>query len=109
MNRILNFFIGGMKHQSTLISNFFKNTLLANSSHMLTNINAILKFLNVKKCDMLELDKCQTKKLFQSKSVEPDWRCNLIQELLSILDKQLFVDIDQQEVKQTLEYVSTFR
>ena len=48
MNRVLNFFISGIKHESTLISNFFKNVLTANSSHMLTNVNSILNFLNIK-------------------------------------------------------------
>ena len=67
MNRILNFFITGIKHQSTLISNFFRNVLIANSSHMLTNVNTILKFLDVKHNDLLELNKYQTKKLFQAK------------------------------------------
>ena len=109
MNRIMNFFISGIKHQSTLISNFFRNVLIANSSHMLTNVNTILTFLNVKHHDLLELNKYQTKKLFQAKIEKPDWRCDLIQELLSINDGQLFVDMDKSEVKQLLDYVSTFR
>ena len=76
---------------------------------MLTNINTILKFLNVKHIDMLQLNTSQKKKLFQSKSDKPDWRCELIQELLSILDKQFFVEIEQQEIKQLLEHISTQR
>ena len=109
MNRILNFFITGIKHQSTLISNFFRNVLIANSSHMLTNVNTILKFLDVKHNDLLELNKYQTKKLFQAKVEKPDWRCDLIQELLSINDGQLFVDMEQSDIKQLLDYVSTYR
>ena len=109
MNRIVNFFISGIKHQSALISNFFKNVLVAKSSHMLTNLNTIFNVLNVKHSDILELDKGTTKKLFQSMVEQSDWRCGLIQELLSINDKQLFVDMDQHEVKQLLDYVSTFR
>ena len=76
---------------------------------MLTNVNSILNFLNIKHCDLLDLNKGKIKELFQSKTEAPDWRCALIQELLSIYDKQLFVDMDHLEVKQLLEYVSTFR
>ena len=76
---------------------------------MLTNINTIFSVLNVKHSDIVELDKGTTKKLFQSMVEQSDWRCGLIQELLSIKDKQLFVDMDQHEVKQLLDYVSTFR
>ena len=99
MERIMNFFLCGIKHQSTLISNFFKNVLMANSSHMLTNVNTILKFLNVQYCDILELNKGQMNKIFQSKTEKPDWRCGLIQELLSINDNQLFIDMDQHELE----------
>ena len=109
MNRILIFFITGIKHQNTLISNFFRNVLIANSSHMLTNVNTILKFLDVKHNDLLELNKYQTKKLLQAKIEKPDWRCDFIQELLTINDGQLFVDMDQSSTKQLQDYVSTFR
>ena len=111
MERIINFFVSGIKHQSASISNFFKNVLVANSSHMLTNVSTILKFLNVHHYNILELNKSQVKKIFQSKIEKLDWRCGLIQELLSIKDNQLFIDIDmdQQEFKQLLDYISIFR
>ena len=76
---------------------------------MLTNVNTILTFLNVKHNDLLELNKYQTKKLLQAKIEKPDWRCDFIQELLTINDGQLFVDMDQSNTKQLLDYVSTFR
>ena len=46
MSRILNFFVSGLNHDNTIISDFFKNKLVSNSSYMLTNINAILTKFN---------------------------------------------------------------
>ena len=43
MSRILNFFVNGLNHDNNIISDFFKNTLISNSSYMLTNINTIIK------------------------------------------------------------------
>ena len=109
MNRILNFFVSGLKHSCTIISDFFKNVLLSNSSHMSTNINTILQYLNIRSSDLFHLNKSQLRLIFESKSGEIDWRCHLIRELLSIRDNQLSVDLNKNEIKIMLDYVSTFR
>ena len=109
MNRILNFFIAGIHHDSTLIANFFKDVLLSTSSHMSTNIQTILKYLDIKYSDFLDLNRLQTKQLFKNKSEEPDWRSGIIKELLTIRENQLYTNMTQGEVKMILDFASTLR
>ena len=108
MNRMMNFFVSGLKHSCTIISDFFKNVLLSNSSHMTTNINTILQYLNIRLSDLFNLNKSQIKLIFESKSDEIDWRCNFIRELLSIRENQLSADFRKNEINTMLDYVSAF-
>ena len=62
MFRMLNFIISGLNHNSDIITRFFKNMLLSNSSYMLTNLNKILNSFNLKYCDIFIMDKLQLKK-----------------------------------------------
>ena len=62
MNIMINFFISGLNHECILISNFFKNALISTSSHVSTNVNTILKYIDVKYSDFYDLNKRQTKK-----------------------------------------------
>ena len=101
--------MSGLNHTCNLISDFFKNVILSTSSHMSTNINTILQYLNIKSSDLFHLNKGQIKRLFEDKSGKPDWRCDFIKELLYIRENQLLVDFDSSEVKEVLDYVSTFR
>ena len=48
MFRMILFFLNGLNHESELISCFFKNTLLSNSSYMLVNVNSILNKYGIK-------------------------------------------------------------
>ena len=109
MNRILNFFTSGVNHNCALISDFFKNVLLSNSSHMSTNVNTILQFLNVNYSDLFNLNKGQIRQLFENKTDEPDWRCNFMKELLFIRENQHSIDLNENEIKMILEYLATYR
>ena len=111
MERMINFFICGINHKSSLISDFFKNTLLSKSSHMSMNVNTILKYLDISLCDILDLNKMITKKAFLNKLEEPDWRVGYVKELLHVRDGQSFIDlkIDQLDVTSMLNFMSTFR
>ena len=109
MSRILNFFVSGLKHNCSLISDFFKNVLLSTSSHMSTNIHTILQYLNIISSDLFSLNKGQIRLRFENKSGEADWRCNFIKELLSIRENQLYVDLNKTEINKMLDYISTFR
>ena len=109
MNRILNFFTSGLNHNCAIISDFFKNVLLSTSSHMSKNVNTILQFLNVNSSDLFNLNKRQIRQLFENKTDEPDWRCHFIKELLFIREDQHSIDLNNNEIKMILNYVSTYR
>ena len=76
---------------------------------MSTNVNTILQFLNVNSSDLFNLNKRQIKQLFVNKTDEPDWRCHFIKELLFIREDQHSIDLNNNEIKMILNYVSTFR
>ena len=109
MNRMIGFFINGLNHESELISSFFKNTLLSNSSYMLVNINTILNKFKIKYIDLFCLKNNFVKKISNKYNINPDWRCNIIKELLSIRENQMSVILDQNEIKEMLYYISTDR
>ena len=109
MNRILGFFIHGLHYENSFISSFFKNTLISNSSYMLVNINSILKRYNMKYIDLFSMDKSDVNRIIKCSILEPDWRCNIIKELLCLRENQNFCNLDQTEVKEMLYYISTYR
>ena len=109
MSRILNFFTRGLNHESNIISDFLKNTLTANSSYMLTNINTILNKYNLKYHDLFSINKAHIKKVIQTYNGEQDWRSSLVKELLSMRDKQCVSLLDHTEVKKMLLDVTTLR
>ena len=55
------------------------------------------------------LKKHEVKRIFQTNKTEPDWRANMIEELLNIRENQLECDLDQNEFKEILQYVCIFR
>ena len=109
MDRILGFFIKGINHDNAIMSNFFKNSLLSNSSYMLTNINTILNRHNIKYIDLFSMDKHEVKRKFKNCNVGTDWRCDSVKELLCLREGQSFCILDLTEIKDMLYYVSTYR
>ena len=111
MKRIMIFFISGINHKCQVISNFFRNSLLSKSSHMYTNINTVMKYLNVSMIDIYNFSKVKTNQLFKSKADSPDWRAQYIRQLLHVRDKQLFIDLDLEDIdiSSILNFMSTFR
>ena len=107
MCRSLNFFIGGLKHDNKVISDFFKNTLLSNSSYMLTNINTIINKYKFNFQDLFNLNKAKIKKVIKNYNDEQDWRGNIIKELLDIRENHLNSNLDPNEVKDCLHYTCT--
>ena len=109
MHRMSSFFINGYNHTNNVVNTFFKNTSISNSSIMKRNVNTILKKLKIKYEDFLLLKKHEVKRIFQTNKTEPDWRVNMIEELLNIRENQLECDLDQNEFKEILQYVCIFR
>ena len=86
---------------------------------MLQNVNIILREFEIKYCDMFDMNKFKLKKVIESKLDLPDWRSNLIIELLSLRDnqflcefyrnEQLLYALEPLEVSLLLKYVSAAR
>ena len=109
MSRMLNFFVIGLNHDSNIISDFFKNTLISNSSYMLTNVNTILEKFKIHYHDLFNLQKSHIKKIIKNFNDEPDWRSNLVKELLCMREKQCSSNFSIDQINDTLYYVSTYR
>ena len=76
---------------------------------MLVNINTILNRYNIKYIDLFSLNKSEVKKIIKSSILEPDWRCNIVKDLLSLRENQSYCDLDQTEIKEMLYYISAYR
>ena len=109
MNRMLGFFIKGLNHESKVISAFFKNTLLSNSSYMLVNINTILDRFQIKYIDIFSTNSNIVKTILDRSNNNPDWRSNTVIELLSMREEQICSISNQREIKEILNYIFTYR
>ena len=109
MHRMLSFFLNGLNHKSYMISSFFKNVLTSNSSSMLRNVNYILQRVEMQYKEMFLTNKHVIKQELKKRASQPDWRGNIVKELLEIRDKQLNCNLDQIEVNMMLKDISTFR
>ena len=109
MSRMLNFIVGGLNNDNELISMFFKNMLLSNTSYMLTNVNKMLKFYDIKYCDIFSLNKNKIRQIIQEKNGMEDWRCNFIKELLCIKEDPSSSILNRIEIDSILNFVSTDR
>ena len=103
------FFLNGFNHPNDTIKGFFCNVLVSNSSCMLKNINSILNKINMKYFDFLLTNKIELKREFIKTESDPDWRVNIIEELLNIRDNQLECDLDRNETIMFLKYISNYR
>ena len=107
--RILCFYISGFNHNVQMISKFFKNILVSNSSRMLTNINIILNTLGIRYRQVCELDKVQIHNICKENDGVPDSRCETVKELLTTRELQQFNFLETRQVTEILNYVSTLR
>ena len=114
MYRMLSFFLAGLNNEDDLISYFFRNTLLSNTSYMKVNINKILEHFNIQYQDIFCLTKGNLKNKLNSLIDNKDWQLNLIEEILDMRDGIMiadFIDPDDDlkfaEIKHLLDQVST--
>ena len=105
MYRMLNFYISGLNHECSTISWLFKHVLITHSSYMLQNINTILNEFNIKYHDLFTMNKTKLKGIIDHTSDEPDWRSNLIIELMSIREDQMTSNLSPTEVEFLLKDV----
>ena len=109
MHRMLSFFLNGLNHKSNMVSFFFTNVLTSKSSSMLRNVNIILQKANIKYGDLFHINKNFVKSKLKERASQPDWRTNMVRELLDIRDNQLGCNLEQNEVNMLLQHLSTFR
>ena len=110
MLRMLNFIKSGIHHNNIIITNFFKNILLSNSSYTIKNVNMILSHLNISyKSIFTENNKVKLKAEFHSNMPKPDWRTNSLRELLDINENILSCDLNHEEVKALIDHISRSR
>ena len=76
---------------------------------MLTNVNTILNKFKINYHDLLTLQKAQIKRIFKNCNDEPDWRSNLIKELLYMREQQCSSNLSLDEINEIIYYVSTYR
>ena len=88
---------------------FFTNVLTSKSSGMLRNVNIILQKANIKYGDLFHINKNIVKNRLKERTSQPDWRTNIVRELLDIRDNQLDCNLEQNEVNELLKHLSTFR
>ena len=103
------FFLNGYNHPNDTIKAFFCNVLASSSSCMLRNINSILDKINMKYYDFLLTNKNELKREISKTDSDPDWRVNIVEELLNIRDNQIECDLDRNETIMFLKYISTYR
>ena len=109
MHRMSSFFLNGLHHSNDVVNTVFKNVLISNSSVMLRNLNTILVKHEIKYRDLFMLKKNAMKKKLETNNIVTNWRVHMIEELLNIRENQLVCDLGQNEVKEVLHYLCTFR
>ena len=76
---------------------------------MLRNINHILQKVEMQYNEIFLTNKHTIKHELKKRATQPDWRCNIVKELLDLRDNQLISNLDQTEIKIMLKNISTFR
>ena len=110
MYRMLCFFKSGIHHENVIIANFFKNSLLSNSSYAVRNVNIILRHLDLDyNYVFTENKKEELKAIFHNNMSKSDWRISMLKELLDINDNLLLSDLNQEEVRTLIDHISRSR
>ena len=76
---------------------------------MLRNINTILQKANIRYEELFHINKVMVKNRLKERATQPDWRTNIVKELLDIRDGQLNCGLDHNEVNVMLKHLATFR
>ena len=76
---------------------------------MLRNVNTILQKANITYGDLFRINKNFVKCKLKVRASQPDWRTNIVRELLDIRDSQLGCNLEQNEVNMMLRHLSTLR
>ena len=67
------------------------------------------KKAEIKYSDLFHLNKFSLKKALQKRAPQPDWRSNIVRELMDIRDGQVLCNLEKDESNAMLRYISTYR
>ena len=109
MYRMLSFFVAGLNHKDKIISYFYKNVLLSNTSYMTTNISKICEHFDINYSDILSLKKCKIKQSMNNIKEEKDWKCDILEELLYMRDNSLIANLNKMEIQIMLDQIACYR
>ena len=100
-SRVMAFISRGIKHQSAFISFFFKNCIVNMHSYMSHNINVILNKTGVSMNEIMNKFESWIKK--KCKNVEePNWRSNIVRELIRCRDGSMSCNLSFEEISSLL-------
>ena len=106
MYRMLNFVLAGINHESSIINNFFKNSLISNTSYISANVNKIIENFSINYLELFSFNKNKLKSRLNEKLGIKDWQCNIVEELLDMREKGLEANLDSKEIRTMLNNIS---
>ena len=110
MYRMLCFYKSGLHHGNEMISKFFKNSLLSSSSHLVKNVNTILRHVELDyNYIFTENRKDSLKVIFYNNMSKPDWRKSILTELLDINENLVSCVLNKEEVNALIDHISRSR
>ena len=93
-----------------MISKFFKNSLLSSSSHLVKNVNTILRHVKLDyNYIFTENRKDSLKVIFYNNMSKPDWRKSILTELLDINENLVSCVLNKEEVNALIDHISRSR
>ena len=105
--RILSFVVDGLNHPSFLISQFFRNSLISNSSYIVSNVNSIIDSFQFRYQEIFNLKRNDIKRRVTALQTSNDWRLELVTEILDVRDGLKATNLNYAELSEILNYVCT--
>ena len=106
MYRMLNFVLAGINHESSIINNFFKNSLISNTSYISANVNKIIENFSINYLELFSFNKNKLKSRLNEKLGNKDGQCNIVEELMYMRETGLKANLDRKEISTMLNIVS---
>ena len=103
--RTLSFVVDGLNHPSFLISQFFRNSLISNSSYIVSNVNSIIDSFQFRYQEIFNLKRNDIKRRVTALQTSNDWRLELVTEILDVRDGLKATNLNYAELSEILNYV----
>ena len=109
IDRQINFYNNVYNHSSSYISSFIKNSLMCNSSYVVSNINKFVNNFNITYAEVFSSSKRRVKNVISQLYENEDWKINMIIELLEVKDGIHELDLEKDIVDEILINLCTER